>query len=112
MGNDQKVADAFNEALKTQIGRHARFLEVYKDQQNRYESYVRRLQLYGTPIPNQNPGYSGREAPSGEIEETLEENSNEVSVLSSNLSNPGQCSPENCVWNGEHCMWENANYTD
>jgi hypothetical protein len=112
VGNDPRVADVFNRALIDQIGRRARFLETYKRQQTRYESYARRLQQYGTPIPNQNPGYNGREAPSGEIEETLEDNPNEVSTLSSNLSNPGQCSTENCVCNGEHCMWENANYTD
>jgi hypothetical protein len=113
-GDDQKAADAFNEALKNQVGRRARFLEVFKNQQTRYESYIRRLKLYGTPLPNSNPGYSGSEVPSGEFDEALGENSNdpEVSVLSSNLSEPGQCSPENCVCNGENCVWENANYTD
>jgi hypothetical protein len=71
VGNDPRMADVFNRALTDQIGRRARFLETYKCQQTRYESYARRLQQYGTPIPNQNPGYSGREAPSGEIEETI-----------------------------------------
>ena len=109
-GEDQKVADAFNEALRNQVGRRARFLEVFKNQQARYENYIKN----GIPLPNPNPGYSGSEIPSGEFEEALGEISNdpEDSVLSSNLSEPGQCSPENCVCNGENCVWENANYTD
>jgi hypothetical protein len=119
----RKVADTFNEILRKQVGRRARILEVFKNQQARYEHYINN----GMALPNPNPGavpggYRGNEIPSetwhGEFEEdspgeiSVEPEPEDPSVLSSDQSEPGKCSPKNCVCNGKNCIWENANYTD
>jgi hypothetical protein len=61
-----KIAEVFNEAIKSHVGRRARFLEVYKKQQERWDYYLRT----GIPLPNPNPGYSGPTVPTDELEET------------------------------------------
>jgi hypothetical protein len=119
----RKIADTFNVFLRKQVGRRARILEAFKNQQARYEDYINN----GMALPNPNPGtvpggYRGKDVPNetwhGEFGEdspgevSVEPKPEDPSVLSSDPSEPGKCSPNNCVCNGENCIWENANYTD
>ena len=105
-----KIAEVFNEAIKSHVGRRARFLEVYKKQQERWDYYLRT----GIPLPNPNPGYSGPTVPTDELEETPGEVSTEpeISMHSSNLSEPGLCSPQCCICDDDDCIWGKANYTN
>jgi hypothetical protein len=111
----KKIAETFNDYLRTQINRRARILEVVKNQQARYEYYLN----HGMRLPNPNPGhpYRGKGVPEeiwdGELEVSVEPKPEEPSMLSSDPSEPGKCSPNNCICpDGEKCaFWENANYT-
>jgi hypothetical protein len=105
-----KIAEVFNEAIKSHVGRRARFLEVYKKQQERWDYYLRT----GIPLPNPNPGYSGPTVSTDELEETPGKVSTEpeVSMHSSSLSEPGLCSPQRCICDDDDCIWGKANYTN
>ena len=94
------IAEVFNNAISKNVGRRARFLQVWKQQQQRMEYYIRA----GMSLPNPNAGYAAEETREGQVNETQEPSSEEATEK--------MCSPQNCVCGDDDCVWGKANYTN